>query len=107
VTRDEEAEMKLIGVMSLEKDKKSVRELFEKHGVQIFSEMEISGHTVTTIKEYGWWPSKTVPVYSTLCFAIISKLRADEIMEEISRMSESDESGHAIRAFQVDVEKMV
>jgi hypothetical protein len=62
---------------------------------------------VTSIEKYGWWPSKEVPVYSTLCFAVISKLRADEIMDEISRISESDESGHAIRAFQVDVEKMI
>ena len=99
--------MKLIGIMSLDKDKVAVRKIFEKHGVQIYSEMEITGHTVSSIEKYGWWPSTDVPVYSSLCFAVISKLRADEIMEEFSRLAQKDETGHPIRAFQVDVERMV
>jgi hypothetical protein len=99
--------MKLIGIMNLEKDKAGVRKVFEKHGVQIYSEMEITGHTISTIERYGWWPSKEVPVYSSLCFAIISKYRADEIMDEIAGLAEGDETGHPIRAFQVDVERMI
>ncbi|UCG51333.1 MAG: hypothetical protein JSW58_14245 [Candidatus Latescibacterota bacterium] len=100
--------MKLIGVMSLEKEKDAIRKLFEKHGVQMFSEIGISGHTVSTIEEYGWWPSDgDVAVYSTLCFAVISKYHADEIMNEISKLAEAEDSVHPIRAFQVDVEKMI
>jgi hypothetical protein len=99
--------MKLIGIMNLEDDKARVRKLFEKHGVQIYSETDITGHTVDTLERYGWRPSTDVPVYSSLCFAIIPKERAEEIMEEISRMSQTDESGHPVRAFQVDVERMI
>ena len=98
--------MKLIGIMSLDKDKKRVRKLFEKHGVQIYSEMDIAGHTLSTIEKYGWWPSTDVPAYSSLCFAVILDDRASEIMDEISETAETDASGHPIRAFQVDVERM-
>jgi hypothetical protein len=98
----EEATMKLIGIMNLEKDKTAVRKLFEKHGVQIYSEMEITGHTVATIEKYGWRPTRDVPVYSSLCFAIIAGDRADEIMSDIARMSQVDDSGHPVRAFQVE-----
>ena len=99
--------MKLIGIMNLEHDKTTVRKLFEKHGVQIYSEADITGHTLTTLARYGWRPSTDVPVYSSLCFAIIPKERADEIMAEISRLSQIEDSGHPIRAFQVDVERMI
>lgn len=99
--------MKLIGIMNLDKDKGTVRKVFEKHGVQIYSETEITGHTVSTIEKYGWWPSKEIPVYSSLCFAIIAKEKADDIMEEITRLSASDQSGHPIRAFLVPVERMI
>jgi hypothetical protein len=99
--------MKLIGIMNLQQDKAAVRKVFEKHGVQIYSETEIMGHTVATLEKYGWWPSTDVPVYSSLCFAIIPKEQADMIMEEFSRLSKGDETGHPIRAFQVGVERMV
>jgi hypothetical protein len=99
--------MKLIGIMNLDKDKAAVRKLFEKLGVQIYSEMDITGHTVSTIEKYGWRPSRDVPVYSSLCFAIIRKERADEIMSEIAKLSRTDDTGHPVRAFQVDVERMV
>ena len=98
--------MKLIGIMSLEDDKNKVKEIFEKHGVEIFSEVDIKGHTLSTIEKYGWWPSNDLSVYSSMCFAIIAKYRADEIMEEMSKMS-GDDTVHAIRAFQVDVERMI
>lgn len=99
--------MKLIGIMNLDKDRPAVRKIFEKTGVQIYSETEISGHTVSTIEKYGWWPSTDVPVYSSLCFAIIPDEQADEIMGAISRLSAEDDTGHPIRAFLVDVERMV
>ncbi|MEJ2719875.1 MAG: hypothetical protein P8181_01865 [bacterium] len=100
--------MKLIGLMSLDDAKEDLHTLFEKHGVQIFSEMEIKGHTLTTIQKYGWWPTgRSTPAYSTLCFAVIPRLRADEIMDEIEALAAKDQSAHPIRAFQVDVERMV
>lgn len=37
--------MKLIGLMSLAQFRDQVRKLFEKHDVQIYSEVEITGHT--------------------------------------------------------------
>lgn len=100
--------MKLLGIMSLAKDRDRVIEIFEKHDVQIFSETEIAGHTPSTIKEFGWWPtSKEAVTYSALFFAIIPAEKADEIMGSMSTLKQDTAHNHPIRAFQVDVEKMV
>jgi nitrogen regulatory protein PII len=100
--------MKMIGVMSLEEDKKAIRELLEKHGVQIFSEIDIHGHTTATIEKYGWFATKTdVPLYSTLCFAIIPEDHAQAIMDDIAKLYQESQSDHPIRAFQLNVERMV
>jgi hypothetical protein len=100
--------MKLIGLMSLREQKEEIKKLFEKHQVQLFSEVEITGHTFATLKQYGWISSQhDIAIYSTLCFAIISKEKADEIMKELLNISEKTPSEHPIRAFQVNVEKMI
>ena len=104
---DRGGKMKLIGIMNLEKDKAAVRKLFETHGVHIYSEIEVTGHTVSSLERYGWWPSKDVPVYSSLCFAIVSEDLAGGIMDGITRLTQSDDTGHPVRAFQVEVERMV
>jgi hypothetical protein len=100
--------MKLIGIMSLASDQQKVREVFERHDVEIYSEVDIKGHTKETLRQYGWWPStKDAPAYSVLYFAILAEPRADEIMTEMEALAHPGDSVHAIRAFQVDVEKMV
>lgn len=100
--------MKLIGLMSLDVYKDEVRKIFERHEVQIYSEIEIFGHTVETIKQYGWWPSeKEVPLYSTLFFAVIPADKAESIMNDISCFSEDCDPQHPPRAFQINVEQMV
>ena len=100
--------MKLVGVMSLQEEKEFVRELFERHQVQIYSETAISGHTLKTIRSHGWFATdKELPYYSTLCFAIIDDQHAEAIMAEMERHKQGDDSEHPIRAFLVDVEKMI
>jgi len=100
--------MKLIGLMSLREQKEEIKQLFEKHHVELFSEVEITGHTFATLKQYGWISSQhDISIYSTLCFAIIPKGKADEIMDELQNISEKAPSEHPIRAFQVNVEKMI
>ena len=99
--------MKLIGIMSLESDLQEVKEIFDNHDVQIFSETPIKGHTKRTIERFGWAPDTRVPFYSVLCFAVIDRMRADDIMKEISARSEMEKSDHPIRAFQLDVEQML
>jgi hypothetical protein len=100
--------MKLLGIMSLAKDRDQVIKIFERNDVQIFSETEIAGHSPSTIKEYGWWPtSKEAAIYSTLFFAIISEERAEAIMADVMKHRKSDTPQHPIRVFQVAVEKMI
>ncbi len=100
--------MKLIGVMSLAADHDEVRKLFEDHEVQIFSETDIRGHTTKTLQKYGWFASSSeVPLYSILCFAIVPEKQAGPFLDAIAQMRAASESDHPIRAFQVDVERMV
>lgn len=107
----EGAGLKLIGVMGLNEDTEKIRKLFKKHGVHIFSETEITGHTMCELEKYGWWPATDIPAYSILHFAILPKERAGEILDAIAALTdenvEKDDCSHPIRAFQVDVERMV
>ncbi|MFQ5769714.1 MAG: hypothetical protein ACE5HX_04205 [bacterium] len=101
--------MKLIILMSLNQNKNQVRKLFEKHRVQIYSEIEIKGHTLETIRRYGWWVFEKdgIAIYSTLFFAVVPKEKADEVMENITCLAGECDPDHPIRAFQIDVERMV
>jgi hypothetical protein len=95
--------------MSLAQFRDQVRQLFEQHEVQIYSEVEITGHTADTINTYGWWVFEKdgIPMYSTLFFAVVSDGKAAEIMESITSVREEWDPNHPPRAFLVDVEKMV
>ncbi len=100
--------MKLIGLMSLETYKEDVRKIFQKHDVQIFSEVSVTGYTAETVDMFSWWHlEKDMPIYSTLYFAIIPKDKADEIMKAVQTFSKRADPQHPSRAFQVNVEKMV
>ena len=101
--------MKLIGLMSLAQYRDHVRQVFEQHDVQIYSEVEITGHTSDTIKKYGWWVFEKdgIPMYSTLFFAVLADEKADEIMKAIGSLKGDWDAEHPPKAFQVDVEKMV
>lgn len=102
--------MKLIGVMSLTAYRDQVRKLFEKHEIQIYSELDIIGHTAETVQQYGWWSfEKDLPMYSTMFFAIVGKDKSEKIMQEIKDLSFNSEfeALHPPRAFQIAVEKMI
>jgi hypothetical protein len=100
--------MKLIGLMSLAQYRDNVRKFFEKHEVQIYSELDISGHTADTIKNYGFWIfDKDDSIYSVLFFAVVKKEKADEIMAGITALRQEFDAQHPPRAYQIAVEKMV
>ncbi|HEX9653975.1 MAG TPA: hypothetical protein VGA99_09710 [bacterium] len=101
--------MKLIVMMSLAQYRDQVRKIFEKHKIHIYSEMEITGHTSDTIKQYGWWvfEKSNIPMYSILFFAVVPQEKADELMNDITCLREECDPNHPPRAFQMDVEKMV
>ena len=101
--------MKLIGVMSLAQYRDQVRKLFEKHHVQIYSEVEIVGHSSESIRQHGWWvfEQRDIPMYSTLFYAVVPQEKAEELMADIVTLQDECDPDHPPRAFQVDVEKMV
>lgn len=101
--------MKLIGLMSLDQYHERVRKVFEAHDVQIYSEVEITGHTSDTIKNYGWWvfEKEGIPLFSTLFFAVVADAKAAEIMESMIDFQKNCDPHHPPRVFQVNVEKML
>jgi hypothetical protein len=76
--------------------------------VQIYSELDVNGHTSDSIRRYGWWVfDKQSAINSVLFFAIIAKEKADGIMAGIMKLKKEFDPDHPPRAFQIDVEKLV
>jgi hypothetical protein len=100
--------MKLITLMALNHHKDEIRKIFAKYDVQIYSEVAMTGHTSETIKQNGWWvfEQSDIPLYSTLFFSIINENKADEVLRHIEKLREKKQE-HPIRAFQMDIEKMI
>lgn len=100
--------MKLIALMCLENCSKQVRKLFEQHDIKVFSELDIRGYAPDHAAKYGWWPGdREMPMYSSLCFAIVTKEKATEIMDGVEVLVKKDETGHPVKAFVVDIERMI
>ena len=100
--------MKLVGIMSLTEDRTMVRDLLRDQGVQIYSEIEILGHSTESISTIGWFAtSEELPEYASLCFAIVQDDNADSVFAAISALPEHENSDHPIRAFLVPVERMI
>ena len=100
--------MKLIGLMALSSFKRQIREIMERHHIHIYSEVEVTGHTAESARQFGWWHlEKDIPLYSTLYFAILAEEKADEIMSDVQKFVQENPSDHPPRAFQVAVEKMI
>lgn len=98
----------MIGIMCLEHCSKQVRKIFKDFEVSIFSELDVRGYSSDKTSQVGWWPGDhEQPNFSSLCFAMISKEKADDIMDAIDKMVKEDETGHPIRAFLMDVERMI
>ncbi len=100
--------MKLIVLMSLNEYKEQIRKVFVEHNVEIYSEVEVTGHTAETIRRYGFWHSeKDLPLFSTLYFALVPKEKADEVMNDLEKKDWESDIGRPPRAFQVDVERVI
>jgi len=101
--------MKLIAIMGLKQHKENIRRIFAEHDVQIYSEIEMAGHTSDTIKQHGWWvfEQSDVEIYSTMYFSIVSEPRANEVMLHIKNLQKEKKPEHPPRAFQVAVEKLI
>lgn len=100
--------MKLIALMCLENCSKQVRKLFEQYEVKIFSELDIRGYAPDKAAKYGWWPGDhDMPMYSSLCFAIVSAEKANQIMDAVEALIKQDETGHPVKAFTVNIDRMI
>jgi septin family protein len=100
--------MKMIGLMSLTQYRDQVRKYFEQHEVQIYSELEVNGHTSDTIKQFGWWVfDEESAIQSVLFFFIVTDDKADDIIAGVADLATKFDPNHPPRAFQLNVEKLV
>lgn len=100
--------MKMICIMCLEHCSKQVRKVFKDLEVSVVSELEVKGFSSEKRSQARWWPGDhELPTYSSLCFAIVTQDKATEIMDQIEEMTKADEEGHPMRAFLLDVERMI
>lgn len=100
--------MKLLGVMGLEVFREEIRALFEGQAIEIYSELDITGHSAQSIEQFGWWhQDKDVPAYSTLFFAILPQEKAEGVLQELKSWSPEEHYHHVPRAFVLPVDKMV
>jgi len=100
--------MKMIGLMSLAQYRNQVRKYFEQREVQIYSELEVNGHTSDSIKQFGWWVfDDETAIQSVLFFAIVTDEKAGDIITGVSDLAKKFDPEHPPRAFQLNVEKLV
>ncbi|RMH70910.1 MAG: hypothetical protein D6675_07960 [Gemmatimonadetes bacterium] len=99
--------MKLVALMALAKDMDCIKRVFQDHHVQIYSEVEITGHTFATLKQYGWFSKRDIPTYSSLCFALVPADVAQVVMDEVEQLQQENPSDHPVHGFVIDVEKMI
>lgn len=100
--------MKIIVLMSLSEYREQIRRVLKEHNVEVFSEVDVTGHMADAITRYGFWHTeKDLPLYSTLYFSLVPDEKAKEIMDDLEKTEWDESMGRPPRAFQVDVERMV
>lgn len=94
--------MKLILLMYLEDDEKTVERLLEEHGVSAFSRFPLEGHGQG--RPSGWY-GRVAPYRSRMVFTAVPEERANDLMEAVARCRGCKDSRHPVHALQLAVER--
>lgn len=100
---------KWIVVMGVEEYRDSLNEVFQRSGIEAFSEVQVKGFRFTQSQlDSEEVPSGPMnPVYSVVCFSLIMEDQAKVLMEQINQFNKGHERARALHAFQVNVEAVV
>lgn len=100
--------MKLIAIFSIEEFKQYTERLFKELQVPVFSELDVKGIRIDQTNTLNsWFGSSNHPTYSTLNFAFLDDGKAEQLMNKIKTVNNSNELERPIHAFQLGVEKFV
>lgn len=99
--------MKLILITSIKEDQKTVAQLVEQSGIDVFSTSEIIGfkeHDKANLLD-NWFSSGTEHFDSILLFSFTTAEKADKALDLIKHHNASNKTGFPIRGFILPVEK--
>ena len=103
--------MKLVAVLSTENHKKTLRQLFIRKKITVFSELNVSGfrpvyHEGFEVPEKAE-DIKLHPVFSVMSFAFVTDSQAKELIRDIDLFNDKETLPKPVHAFQLDVDRFV
>ncbi len=103
------SDIKWIIVLGVEEYQDSLNELFQKSGIEVFSEVQVKGFrfTQSQLESQDLPPHPGDPVYSVACFALVQQDQAQVFLDKIRQFNQSHQRARPLHAFQVNVEAMV
>ncbi|MCG8319600.1 MAG: hypothetical protein MI921_08875 [Cytophagales bacterium] len=103
--------MKLVAVLSTENHKNTLRQLFIRKKISVFSELNVNGFRPVYHEGFEA-PEKPEdvnlhPVFSILSFAFVTDSQAKELIRDIDLFNNKQTLPKPVHAFQLDVDRFV
>lgn len=103
--------MKLVAVLSTENHKNTLRQLFIRKKISVFSEMNVNGFRPVYHEGFEI-PEKPEdvnlnPIFSILSFAFVTDSQAKELIRDIDLFNNKQTLPKPVHAFQLDVDRFV
>ncbi len=103
--------MKLIAILSTENHKTTLRRLFIRRKVTVFSELNINGfrpvyHEMALATD-GYEEADLHPVFSIMSFAFVTDSQARELIRDIDLFNTKETLPKPIHAFEMTVDRFV
>ena len=103
--------MKLIAVLSTENHKKTLRKLFIRKKISVFSELNVNGFRPVYHEGYEIEDEleevNLHPVFSIMSFAFVTDSQAKELIRDIDLFNTKETLPKPVHAFQLDVDRFV
>ena len=100
--------MELLIITAARAFEKDIKGLLKKAGVKTFSYMDVTGYKDQEGESMSanWFASSVGERQSVLFYAFVPKLAVDEVMLQIKRLNESEQSQSKIHVAVMDIKRM-
>lgn len=103
--------MKLVAVLSTENHKNTIRQLFIRKKISVFSELNVNGFRPVYHEGFeapeGSEDTGLHPVFSVLSFAFVTDSQGKELIRDIDLFNDRETLSKPVHAFQLDVDRYV
>lgn len=100
--------MKLVVILGIEEYNDSLKEIFQKSEIPIYSQADIKGFKSQNSREnLSWFSNKNIAIYSNMTFAFIEENQTEKLMQYISEFNEKGKISNPFHAFQMNVEQFI